>query len=126
MFVGRAENFLHGRPDLDDTIRRLQAYERAGADLLYAPGLPNLEAIRTVCASVTKPVNVLLGGNGSTLTVKELASAGVKRVSLGSLLSRAALGGFMAAAREVLDRGSTNFVRTAMPYGDAQKLMAER
>ena len=126
MFVGRAENFLHGRPDLDDTIRRLQAYERAGADLLYAPGLPNLEAIRTVCASVTKPVNVLLGGNGSTLTVKELAAAGVKRVSLGSLLSRAALGGFMAAAREVLDHGSTNFVRIAMPYGDAQKLMAER
>jgi len=126
MLAGRAENFLHGRPDLDDTIRRLQAYERAGADLLYAPGLPSLEAIRTVCASVTKPVNVLLGSGGAGVTVADLAAAGAKRISLGSLLSRAALGGFMAAAREVLDHGSTGFVRAALPYGDAQKLMAKR
>lgn len=126
MLAGRAENFLHGRPDLDDTIRRLQAYERAGADLLYAPGLPSLEVIRTVCASVTKPVNVLLGSGGAGVTVADLAAAGAKRISLGSLLSRAALGGFMAAAREVLDHGSTGFARTALPYGDAQKLMAER
>jgi 2-methylisocitrate lyase-like PEP mutase family enzyme len=124
MLAGRAENFLHGRPDLDDTIRRLQAYERAGADVLYAPGLPSLEAIRAVCAAVSRPVNVLLGSGGPGVTVADLQAAGAKRVSLGSLLSRAALGGFMAAAREVLEHGSTGFARSAMPYAEAQKLLA--
>ena len=123
MLAGRAENFLHGIPDLDDTIKRLQAYERAGADLLYAPGLPNLEAIRAVCASVSKPVNVLLGSGGAGVTVADLAAAGAKRISLGSLLSRAALGGVTAAAKEVLEHGSIGFARAALPYGEAQKLM---
>ena len=121
MFAARAENFLHGRPDLDDTIRRLQAFEKAGADLLYAPGLPDLRAIRTVCASVSRPVNVLLSRPG--LTVGELAAAGVKRVSLGSTLSRAALGGFVVAARELLDHGTAEFTRTALPYAELQALM---
>jgi 2-methylisocitrate lyase-like PEP mutase family enzyme len=119
--VGRAENYLHGRIDLDDTIRRLQAFEKAGADLLYAPGLPDLAAIRTVCASVSRPVNVLLSRPG--LTVAELAAAGVTRVSLGSTLSRAALGGFVAAARELLDHGTAEFTRTALPYAAVQALM---
>jgi len=126
MFAARAENFLHGRADLDDTIRRLQAFERAGADLLYAPGLQSLEAVRTVCASVGKPVNVLIGGSGPAMSVAELAAAGVRRVSLGSALSRAALGGFMAAAREVLEHGTTGFTSGAMPYAVAQGLMASR
>jgi len=126
MFAARAENFLHGRPDLDDTIRRLQAFERAGADLLYAPGLPSLEAVRTVCASVGKPVNVLIGGGGPAMSVAQLAAVGVRRVSLGSALSRAALGGFMAAAQEVLEHGTTGFTSGAMPYAVAQGLMASR
>jgi 2-methylisocitrate lyase-like PEP mutase family enzyme len=125
MFTARAENFLHGRIELDDTIRRLQAFEQAGADVLYAPGLPSLDAIRTLCASVSKPVNVLIGGNGLKVTVAELAAVGVARVSVGSAFSRAALGGFLAAAREVLDSGSIEFAATAMPYGLAQALMQD-
>ena len=124
MFAARAENFLHGRPDLDDTIRRLQAFEQAGADLLYAPGLPNLDAVRVVCTSVSKPVNVLIGGSGPAMSVAELGAAGVRRVSRGSALSRAALGGFMAAAREVLEYGTTDFSGAALPYATAQRLMA--
>jgi len=125
MFAARAENFLHGRPDLDDTIRRLQAFERAGADVLYAPGLPSLEAIRTVCASVGKPVNVLIGAGGLTLSVAELAAAGVRRVSVGSLLSRAAFGAFAVAARELHEQGTIGFAASAMPYADLQKVMRE-
>ena len=119
VFCARAENFLHGRPDLDDTIRRLQAFEKAGADLLYAPGLPSLEAIRAVCASVGKPVNTQIG----TFRVADLAAAGVKRISLGSAMSRAAFGGLIAAARELLDHGTASFSLTAPPYGEMQKLM---
>jgi 2-methylisocitrate lyase-like PEP mutase family enzyme len=118
--TARAENFLHGRPDLPDTIRRLQAFERAGADVLYAPGLPSVEAIREVCRSVSRPVNVL-GGPGFRL--RELAEAGVKRVSVGSGLSRAALGRFVRAAREILESGSFEFARDALPYADANGFM---
>ena len=125
VFAARAENLLHGRADLDDTIRRVQAFEAAGADVLYAPGLPDLAAVRLVCASVTKPVNVLIGSNGLQASVAELAAAGVARVSVGSLFSRAALGGFMAAAREIMERGSVEFAATAMPYGSLQELMQD-
>lgn len=110
MLVARAENYLHGRPDLDDTIRRLQAYEAAGAEVLYAPGIKRAEDIRTVCASVSKPVNVLMGIKGAPpLTVKELGALGVRRVSIGSGFSRAALTAFLHAAREVINHGTFTF-----------------
>ena len=91
VLTARSENFLHGRPNLDDTIRRLQSFAEAGADVLYAPGLPSLEAIREVCASVSRPVNVVMGLKGATFSLEELAAAGVKRVSVGGALARAAL-----------------------------------
>jgi 2-methylisocitrate lyase-like PEP mutase family enzyme len=115
MLVARAENYLHGRPDLDDTIRRLQAFESAGAEVLYAPGITRPEDIRAVCASVNKPVNVLMGLKGvPLLTVKELGALGVRRVSIGSGFSRAALTAFLHAAREVIDDGTFNFTRDTL------------
>lgn len=104
--TARAENFLYGRPDLDDTIARLQAYEQAGADVLYAPALPDAEAIRTVCASVSRPVNVLAVGAARELSVPELAGLGVGRISLGSTLSRAALSTVVHAARQIVETGT--------------------
>jgi 2-methylisocitrate lyase-like PEP mutase family enzyme len=110
MLVARAENYLHGRPDLGDTIRRLQAFEAAGADVLYAPGITSPEDIHTVCASVRKPVNVLMGIKGApSLSVAELGALGVRRVSIGSGFSRAALTAFLHAAREVRDHGTFTF-----------------
>src|SRR3989454_2023647 len=100
VLVGRAENFLHARPDLDDTIRRLQAFEAVGADALYAPGLTKAEDIRMVCASVSKPVNVVMGLKSASFSVAELAALGVKRISVGSALSRAALGASVRATHE--------------------------
>jgi 2-methylisocitrate lyase-like PEP mutase family enzyme len=120
--TARAENFLHGREDLDDTIRRLQAFEQAGADVLYAPALPNLDAIRTVCQSVGKPVNVLAGAR-HTHSVAELAEAGAKRISVGSGLNRAALGAFLRAARELRDGGTVGYLRDAAPYAEIQAMM---
>lgn len=114
MLVGRAENFLHGRADLDDTIRRLQAYEAAGAEVLYAPGITQPEDIRTVCASVSKPVNVLAGLKAKpSLSVKELGALGVRRISVGSGFSRAAITAFYRAAREVMDHGTFTFADEA-------------
>jgi 2-methylisocitrate lyase-like PEP mutase family enzyme len=110
MLVGRAENYLHGRPDLEDTIRRLQAYEAAGAEVLYAPGITDPEEIRTICTSVKKPVNVLIGlKNSPRLTVKDLGNLGVRRISIGSGFCRAALTAFLHAAREVRDHGTFEF-----------------
>jgi 2-methylisocitrate lyase-like PEP mutase family enzyme len=123
VLTARAENFLHGRPDLGDTIRRLQAFERAGADVLYAPGLPSLDAIRTVCASVTKPVNVVMGLRGATYSVGELAAAGVRRISVGGAFARAALGAFVRAALEVRDQGTFGFAADAMPYAEVRSYM---
>ena len=102
VFTARAENFLWGRADLDDTIRRLRAFEEAGADVLYAPGLSTIEQVKTVCAAVRRPVNVLAGPQ---FTVDALAQAGVRRVSVGSKLTTAAFGAVNAAAREMLDHG---------------------
>jgi 2-methylisocitrate lyase-like PEP mutase family enzyme len=124
LLVGRAENYLHGRPDLDDTIRRLQAYEKAGADALYAPGISRAEDIRTICSSVSKPVNVLMATKDMRYTVAELAALGVKRISLGSALSRAALGGLVRAAKEIQQKGTFTFVDDALPYADANAWMA--
>lgn len=123
MLTARAENFLHGRPDLDDTIKRLQAFEKAGADVLYAPGLPNLEAIRQVCSAVTRPVNVVAGLGGQLFSLQQLADAGVKRVSVGSALSRAALGAFTRAAIDMKETGSFEFARQAIPFAEINALM---
>jgi 2-methylisocitrate lyase-like PEP mutase family enzyme len=127
VFVARAENFLHGRSDLDDTIRRLQAFEAAGADVLYAPGLTRPDEVRAVCASVRKPVNVLMGlvrTDSGPLSVADLAALGVRRISLGGALSRAALGAFVRAAREVREHGTFSFVAEAIPSAEANRLMA--
>lgn len=111
--TARAENYLHGRPDLTDTIRRLQAYQEAGADVLYAPGLTTKEDIAAVVASVDRPVNVVMGLEGVQLSLAELSAIGVKRVSLGSALNRTALGAFLRAAREMQEAGTFTFAREA-------------
>ena len=108
--TARSENFLHGKPDLDDTIRRLLAFERAGADVLFAPGLPDIAAVRAVCSVVAKPVNFMAGITVKSFTVAELAEAGVKRVSLATSLYRAALTGLTTAAREVREAGTFTYL----------------
>lgn len=125
VLTARAENFLHGRPDLDDTIRRLQAFEAAGADVLYAPGLTDLHSIRTVCASVGKPVNVVMGLVGRSFSVVELESVGVKRISVGGSFARAALGGLVRAAREVRDLGTFTYADEAMSAREAESYMRD-
>jgi 2-methylisocitrate lyase-like PEP mutase family enzyme len=125
VLTARAENFLHGRADLADTIRRLQAFEKVGAEVLYARGLPSLAAIREVCAAVSKPVNVVMGLKGATYTVAELTDAGVKRISVGGSFARAALGGFIRAAREVKDKGTFTYAADAMPHTEAHGYMAD-
>lgn len=129
LLTARAENFLHGRPNLDDTIRRLQAFESAGADVLFAPGLPDLDAIRTVCQSLQRPLNVLAGSGrvgGSRYTVAELEEAGVRRISVGSAFARAALGALLAAAQQVRDAGTFGFIDSAPTYGELNAIMARR
>lgn len=123
VFVARAENFSSGIHDLDDTIRRLIAFEQAGADVLFAPGLPDLNAIQIVCEALQKPVNVVMGLADSTLTVDELAGVGVRRVSLGSSFARAALGEFIRAAEEVKTMGTFNFASNAISFREANSLM---
>ncbi|QJP13304.1 isocitrate lyase/phosphoenolpyruvate mutase family protein [Starkeya sp. ORNL1] len=120
VLTARCENFLWGRPDLDDTIRRLQAFERAGADVLYAPGLHDLGTIRTVCEAVTRPVNVVMGMPGASFGVAELAAAGVKRISVGSALARLAFGAFVEAAREMRSTGTFRFSERAMGFAELQ------
>ena len=112
--TARAENFLRGNPSLDDTIRRLQAFEKAGADVLFAPGLPDLAAVRAVCAAVSKPFNFMVGIRGKSFTVAELAAAGVRRISLATSLYRAAVTGLLDAAREVKERGTFGYVERSL------------
>jgi 2-methylisocitrate lyase-like PEP mutase family enzyme len=116
--TARSENFIRGNPNLDDTIKRLQAYERAGADVLFAPGLPDLAAVRTVCAAVSKPFNFMIGIKGKSFTVAELADAGVKRISLGTSLYRAAMTGLLDASREIKDKGAFGFVERSVASPD--------
>jgi 2-methylisocitrate lyase-like PEP mutase family enzyme len=116
--TARAENYLVGRPDLRDTIERLQAYQEAGADVLYAPGLTSADEIAEVVRSVDRPVNVIMGLRGVPLTLAELSAMGVRRVSVGSALSRVALGAFLAAAREMRDYGTFAFADDAVSYRD--------
>jgi 2-methylisocitrate lyase-like PEP mutase family enzyme len=123
--TARAENFLYGRPDLDDTIARLRAFEAAGADVLYAPGLPDLDAIRAVCSAVGKPVNVLAGGSAG-VSVADLARCGAQRISVGSTLARVALTAVIDAAREIHDQGTFTLASGALSYAEVNALWARR
>ena len=125
--TARAENFLHGRADLDDTIRRLQAFAEAGADVLYAPGLPNLEAIGTVCAALApRPVNALAGMKGLSFPAEQLTAAGVRRISLGGCLARVAFGALIAAAREMREEGTFTFVDHTISMTELSRFMTAK
>jgi 2-methylisocitrate lyase-like PEP mutase family enzyme len=123
VLTARCENYLHQRPDLPDTIRRLQAYQDAGADVLYAPGLKSAEDIATVVRSVDRPVNVLMGMPGINLSVAQLSARGVKRISVGGALARAALGAFLRAAREIRESGTFQFNDEAVPMREISALL---
>ena len=123
LLTARAENHIYGRQDLNDTIRRLRAYSQAGADVLYAPGLPSLDAIREVCEAVDKPVNVVMGLKGSPFTVEDLQEAGAKRISVGGSFARASLGAFIRAAEEVRDYGTFTYAADAISDPDAAAFM---
>ncbi len=122
VLTARAENLLHGRLDLDDTVRRLQAFEAAGADVLYAPGLHDLDDIRVVCSALSHPVNVVMGMPGATFGVAELAAAGVKRISVGSAFSRLALGAVIRAAQEIAEHGTFAFSNDAIEFATLEDI----
>ena len=119
MLTARAENFLHGRKDMDDTIRRLQAFEAAGADVLYAPGLYSLADMRTVTSALTKPFNAVMGFADPEITLEQLGEAGVKRVSIGGGLNRVALKAFMDAARQMRE-GNFGFIASMAPMAEVR------
>ncbi len=123
VFTARAENFLHGRPDLDDTIKRLQAFEKVGADVLYAPGITDIETVRTICSAVSKPVNVLAVPGFSRAA---LAEVGAKRISVGSKLTNFAFGMLERAANEMLQDGTFEFSRDAMPFARLQQMFSDQ
>ncbi|MDQ0316019.1 isocitrate lyase/PEP mutase family protein [Amorphus orientalis] len=125
LLTARAENYLWEKPDLDDTIRRLQAFSEAGADVLYAPGLPDIDAIRAVCRAVDKPVNVVMGLQGKTYSVDELSEAGVRRISVGGSFARAAFGGLKRAAEEVMAHGTFTYAEDAMSGSELSRLMSQ-
>lgn len=123
MLTARAHNLLYVNPNLDDTIARLQAFEKAGADVLFAPGLPDLAAVRTVCAAVSKPVNFMAGIKGKSFSVGELAAAGVKRISVATSLYRAAMTGFVDAVRELKNTGQFSFLDQSVTMPELNSLM---
>ncbi len=123
--TGRCENYLYGRADLRDTIRRLQAYQEAGADVLYAPGIRTREEIAELVRSVDRPVNVLVGFKGISISLAELSEVGVKRVSVGSALARSALGAVLAAAEEMRDRGTFSFAENAPAHRDINAMFGK-
>jgi 2-methylisocitrate lyase-like PEP mutase family enzyme len=123
-FTARAENFLHGRRDLDDTVKRLQAFAKAGADALYAPGLRDLATIKQVVAAVSKPLNVVMSAADPDLTTQQLGDAGVKRISVGGTLSRLAYAAVRDAAVAMRDQGSYQWVRDAMPARDLKAIFS--
>lgn len=125
VLTARAENFICDNPDLDDTIRRLQAYERAGADVLFAPGLPDLETIRTVCSAVSKPVNAIGYIQGGRLSVEQLAAAGVKRISLATGLYRYAMAALREAATELQTQGTFTFISRALTNDAMHEFLRE-
>jgi 2-methylisocitrate lyase-like PEP mutase family enzyme len=122
VFTARCENYLWGRPDLDDTIRRLQAFDEAGADVLYAPGIADIETVAEICKAVSKPVNVLVVPG---FTIADLSNAGAKRISLGSKLTTFCYGMLQTAAREMLEDGTFGFTRAGMPFAKVQELFAK-
>ncbi|WP_164658981.1 oxaloacetate decarboxylase [Tropicibacter sp. Alg240-R139] len=124
LLTARAENHLWDRTDLDDTVRRLQAFAQAGADVLYAPGLSDLDAIRTVCNEVDRPVNVVMGLRPPTFTIQELAAVGVRRVSVGGSFARAALGAINRAGREVIENGTFSYADSALPGREIAEMMS--
>jgi 2-methylisocitrate lyase-like PEP mutase family enzyme len=124
--TARAENYLAGRSDLGDTIKRLQAYQAAGADVLYAPGIVSKDDIATIVGSVDRPVNVVMGLQGVQLSLAELSAIGVRRVSVGSALSRAALGAFLRAAREMREHGTFTFAEQAVGYRDINAMLNQQ
>jgi 2-methylisocitrate lyase-like PEP mutase family enzyme len=121
--TARAENFLRGNPNLEDTIQRLQAFERAGADVLFAPGLPDLAAVRAVCAAVSKPVNFMAGIKGKSFTVAELEAAALRRISLATSLYRAAMSGLLEAAREVQEQGTFGYLDRVLTTPELNSFM---
>ena len=123
MLTARAHNFAFASPSLEETIRRLQAYEKAGADVLFAPGLPDIGSVRAVCSALSKPFNFMVGIPGKSFSVSELAAAGVKRISLATSLYRAAMTGFLAAVKEVQDKGEFTFLDHSVATTDLIKLM---
>ena len=125
VLTARAENYLWGRPDLKDTIARLNAFAEAGADVLYAPGLPDLAAIRSLCAAVDRPVNVVMGLGGINIPVRDLAAAGVRRISVGGSFARAALGALIRAAEEVRDQGTFSYAAIAAPAARIEAMMSD-
>ena len=125
VLTARAENFVRGRSDLEDTIKRLQAFEKAGADVLMAPGLPDLEAVRKVCASLSKPFNFMAGIKGKSFSVAELKAAGVRRISLATSLWRAAMTSLAEAAHEVKDKGTFGYIDRSLPTAELSRFMRE-
>jgi 2-methylisocitrate lyase-like PEP mutase family enzyme len=123
--TARAENLLWGRNDLDDTIKRLQAFEAAGADVLYSPGVRDIDTIRTVVSSIGKPFNLVMGFADPTLTVEQLSAAGVKRISVGGAMARVALAAFLTCAREMKDKGAFTYVREMAPFRDVRAAFAK-
>jgi 2-methylisocitrate lyase-like PEP mutase family enzyme len=123
LLTARSHNFLYDNPSLDDTIRRLQAFEKVGADVLFAPGLPDIAAVRSVCSAVKKPFNFMVGIKGKSFSVRELADAGVKRISLATSLYRAAMTGFLESAKEVTEDGTFNFLNESVGTPELVKLM---
>src|SRR5918999_3079975 len=126
VLTARSENFVRGRPDLDDTIKRLQAFEKAGADVLMAPGLPDLESVRKVCTSLSKPFNFMAGIKGKSFSVAELEAAGVRRISLATSLWRAAMSTLVDAAREVNEKGTFGYIERSLPTPEVAKFMRDR
>jgi len=123
--TARAENFVRGKPDLDDAIQRLLAYEKAGADVLFAPGLPDLAAVRQVCAAVAKPVNFMVALRGKSFTVAQLVEAGVKRISFASSLYRAAMSGMVEAALEASKAGTFGYLDRVMTGAELYQFLPE-
>lgn len=123
MLTARAHNLLYSSPSLDETIKRLQAFEKAGADVLFAPGLADLDAVRRVCSAISKPFNFMVGIKGKSFSVRELAEAGVKRISLATSLYRAAMTGFLNAVNEIKEAGQFTFLERLVNTQDINKLM---
>ena len=123
--TARSENFIRGKADLDDTIKRLIAYEKAGADVLFAPGLPDLSAVKKVCSALSKPLNFMVAIRGKSFSVAELVDAGVKRISFASSLYRAAMTGFTGAMQEIKGKGTFTYLDRTMTTAEFNKFLSE-